>query len=117
MAVHRFKIASHVPVGSTISFSELAEKSGLREHDVKRIVRFTAVHHRVFHEPKKGFVAHTAASRLLAENPVAGHLMRLTFDECWPAHNRVSGISIAFLKQLYQTHSIRAGRRCYSTAK
>ncbi|QKX58069.1 uncharacterized protein TRUGW13939_05190 [Talaromyces rugulosus] len=88
VAVYRFKLASLVPVGSTISFRDLAEKSGVREHDVKRIVRYTAVYHRVFHEPKKGFVAHTAASKLLAENPAASHLMGLTFDECWPAHNR-----------------------------
>ncbi|QGA21491.1 hypothetical protein EYB26_009202 [Talaromyces marneffei] len=87
VAVHRFKIASHVPLNGTISFSELATKCGLLEHDLKRIIRYTVIHHRVFVEPKKGFVAHTAASRLIAENPIAGHLMGLTFDECWPAHN------------------------------
>ncbi|OKL61699.1 hypothetical protein UA08_02177 [Talaromyces atroroseus] len=88
VAVYRFKIASHVPIDSTISFQDLANKCGLREHDVKRIIRYTSVHHRVFFEPTKGFVAHTAASKLMAENPVAGHLLGLTFDECWPAHNK-----------------------------
>lgn len=116
--MYRFKLASLVPVGSTISFRDLAEKSGLREQDVKRIVRYTAVYHRLFHEPKKGIVAHTAASKLLAENPVADHLMGLAFDECWPAHNRVSSIFFnEFPNALYVTHDIYAGRRCYSTGK
>ncbi|KAH8696410.1 putative O-methyltransferase [Talaromyces proteolyticus] len=88
VAVHRFKIASLVPINSTISFGELAVKCSLREPDLKRIIRYTAVYHRVFQEPKKGFVAHTAASKLLVENPRASSLMGLTFDECWPAHNR-----------------------------
>ncbi|PYI03401.1 putative O-methyltransferase [Aspergillus sclerotiicarbonarius CBS 121057] len=88
VAVHRFKIASFVPVDSAISFGDLADKCGLLEHDVKCIVRYTAVHHRLFCEPAKGYVAHTAASRLLAEDPIAGHLMVLHYDECWPAHNR-----------------------------
>ncbi|EED14270.1 O-methyltransferase, putative [Talaromyces stipitatus ATCC 10500] len=87
VAVHRFKIASYVPLDSIISFKVLATKCGVQEHDLKRIIRYTAIHHRVFVEPTKGVVAHTAASRLMVENPVAGHLTGLTFDECWPAHN------------------------------
>ncbi|KAF5014103.1 hypothetical protein F66182_15037, partial [Fusarium sp. NRRL 66182] len=81
-----FNHADHQP-NSLISFSDLATKCSLLEHDLKRIIRYAAIHHRVFIEPTKGFVAHTAASRLMAENPVAGHLLSLTFDECWPAHN------------------------------
>ncbi|KAK5125351.1 hypothetical protein LTR85_000460 [Meristemomyces frigidus] len=91
VAVYRFKIASLVPTSSPIAFSDLSAKCGLLEHDLRQIIRYTAVHHRVFCEPTKGFVAHTAASKLLAENPLATHLMGLTFDECWPAHNRAVG--------------------------
>lgn len=63
-------------------------KCGLLEHDLRRIIRFAAVHHRVFQEPKKGYVAHTRASQLLAENRKMSDLMGLTFGECWPAHAR-----------------------------
>lgn len=63
-------------------------KCRLLEHDLRRIVRFTAVHHRVFQEPRKGYVAHTQASKLLAENMKISDLMGLTFAECWPAHAR-----------------------------
>lgn len=46
------------------------------------------VHHRVFFESETGFVAHTAASKVLSENAKIGDLMGLTFEECWPAHVR-----------------------------
>jgi hypothetical protein len=95
-AVHHFHIASYVPLDSSISFAELAEKCGLLEHDLKRVVRFTIVHHRVFAEPEKEMVAHSCASKLLheSETGVEGKgfvkdLMGLTFSECWPAHARV----------------------------
>jgi hypothetical protein len=86
--VYRFNIASHVPLDSSISFVSLAAKCNLHEHDLRRIIRYTSAHHHVFHEPKKGFAAHTAASKLLLESPFAGDLMGLTFEECWPAHTK-----------------------------
>lgn len=61
---------------------------------MRRIVRYTAAHHRVFHEPKKGFIAHTAASKLLAESDQVKDIMGLVFDECWPAHSKVSELWI-----------------------
>jgi hypothetical protein len=67
---------------------ELASKCGLLEHDLRRVVRYTAAHHRVFCEPTACFVAHTAASQLLAQSVIARDLMALTFQECWPAHGR-----------------------------
>ncbi|KAF1980465.1 putative O-methyltransferase [Bimuria novae-zelandiae CBS 107.79] len=87
-SVYRFNIAPHVPLNGTISFADLAQKCGLLEHDLRRIIRYTAIHHRVFAEPEEGLVSHTAASRLLAENEMIGDLMGLTFAECWPAHAR-----------------------------
>ncbi|KAH7380633.1 putative O-methyltransferase [Pyrenochaeta sp. MPI-SDFR-AT-0127] len=87
-AIYRFNIASFVPKTGTISFDDLANKCGLLEHDVKRILRYVAVHHRVFHEPNPGFIAHTAASRLLSESDQVSDIMGLTFAECWPAHSR-----------------------------
>ncbi|KAF2805009.1 putative O-methyltransferase [Mytilinidion resinicola] len=87
-AISRFNIASNVPINSSISFANLAEACGLLEHDLHRIIRYTAAHHHVFREPTKGWVAHTAASRLLAESSPARDVMVLTFGECWPAHGK-----------------------------
>ncbi|KAF2734829.1 putative O-methyltransferase [Polyplosphaeria fusca] len=87
-AIYRFKIATAVsPEGST-SFTDIASKCGLLEHDVRRLIRYASAHHRCFQESEKGRVSHTAASKLLAENEQIGHLMGLTFAECWPAHSR-----------------------------
>lgn len=77
-----------MPLNGSISFTELASKCGLLEHDLQRIIRYTAIFHRVFQEPNPGFVSHTAASKLLAENEQIGHVMGLTLAECWPAHSR-----------------------------
>lgn len=87
--MYRFNIAHHVPLDSTISFADLAELCDLSENDLKRIIRYTAVYHRVFSEPKEGYVAHTAASRLLVDDKTVGDRMALNFAEGWPAHSRV----------------------------
>jgi hypothetical protein len=87
-AIYRFNVAYFVPDESDISFADLASQCGLLENDLKRIIRYAAVHHRVFQESKPGFVAHTAASKLLRENEKIGDIMGLTFAECWPAHSR-----------------------------
>ena len=76
---------------------------GLLERDLRRVIRYAAIHHRVFCEPEKGFVAHTAASKLLAENEMIGNLMGLTFAECWPAHSKVSNSTASFGMKTKQT--------------
>lgn len=47
------------------------------------------VWHRVFCEPENGYVAHTAASRQLAEDPRAHDMAGLMFDQDWQAMARV----------------------------
>ncbi|KAJ9606756.1 hypothetical protein H2200_008765 [Cladophialophora chaetospira] len=66
-AVQHFKIADHVPLDSQASFEDVAEKCGLALRDFKIIVRY-AMTNFIFCEPQPGFIAHTAASKLLAEN-------------------------------------------------
>jgi hypothetical protein len=87
-AIYRFKIASFVPSEGDISFTDLADECSLQENDLKRIIRYAATHHRVFQEPRPGFVAHTAASKILSEKEKISDIMGLTFAECWPAHAR-----------------------------
>lgn len=84
-AISRFDIASKFPIHEEISYEQLAERSGTSQHDLKRCLRYAMTFHRVFQEPRKGFVAHTAASRLLAEDPGTRGSVSLRCDECWPA--------------------------------
>ena len=82
-AIYKYDIASHVPIHGQISFPDLAQKCGLSETNLRRIVRFAIVYHRVFEEPRKGYVSHSAASRKLAEDDNAKAGVGYMFDEVW----------------------------------
>ncbi|KAM0797379.1 O-methyltransferase [Usnea florida] len=87
-AIYKYEIAFKVPIHGSISFAQLAELCKIPELDVRRILRFAMVWHRCFCEPTEGFVAHTAASRQLAEDPRAHDVAGLMFDECWQSMAR-----------------------------
>lgn len=89
-AIYRWDIPSKVPLdGSEISFSALSEKCNMYEPNLRCILRYAIVYHRVFQEPRPGFVTHSAASALLVKNPAALDALGLMFDECWAAWARV----------------------------
>ncbi|QKX63471.1 uncharacterized protein TRUGW13939_10641 [Talaromyces rugulosus] len=83
--IYKYDIASKVPLYGEASFADLAEKCSLSEVNIRRMLRYAMVFHHVFREPRKGFVAHTAASRRLAEDPYAGAGLGYMFDETLPA--------------------------------
>ncbi|KAF2495553.1 S-adenosyl-L-methionine-dependent methyltransferase [Lophium mytilinum] len=62
-----FNIPQAIPLNSPIAFGELAEKTGLSESLLARCLSMATTHH-YFLEPAPGFAAHTAGSRLLAED-------------------------------------------------
>ncbi|KAF2236496.1 putative O-methyltransferase [Viridothelium virens] len=66
-AISHYKLAHTFPVGEEASFEDIAEKSGLSTPLVRRLLRH-AIANRIFKEVRKGVVAHTAMSRLLAED-------------------------------------------------
>ena len=45
---------------------------------------------RIFHEPSKGVVRHTAASRALADIPLLQQYVGMVSEEMWPAATKVS---------------------------
>lgn len=90
-ATCRFNFATSVPDGEEVSFAEMATTSGLPEHVVRRLVRQAAAHH-IFREPRKGFVAHTAASRMLAVNPQMRQWVGMVTEEMWPAAAKVCAL-------------------------
>lgn len=65
-AISRFNIATSFSVGKEASFAQIAEACGPNEPEVRRFLRHAMTLH-IFPKPRKGIVAHTAASRLLAE--------------------------------------------------
>ncbi|KAF2789977.1 S-adenosyl-L-methionine-dependent methyltransferase [Melanomma pulvis-pyrius CBS 109.77] len=90
-AISRYNIASMVPEGGAISYSEIAAKTSLTEQMVKRLLR-SAIAMRIFQEPEPNMIAHTKASKVLA-NPLANDWLRAGTEEMWPAN--VNGFSLA----------------------
>ncbi|KAL9106900.1 MAG: hypothetical protein Q9227_008148 [Pyrenula ochraceoflavens] len=80
-AIYRWDMPKHVPLDGEISFTELAAQVKMREPNVRRIIRFVIVWHRIFREPRPGFVAHSAASRLLVTDESAFDMLGMMFDE------------------------------------
>ncbi|KAI0875274.1 S-adenosyl-L-methionine-dependent methyltransferase [Hypoxylon argillaceum] len=62
----------------------LAVAAGLGESHVRRLVRHAITQH-IFCEPRPGFVAHSASSRLLAEDADVAAWVRWRADGCWLA--------------------------------
>lgn len=83
-------MARKVPIGGSITFEELAVQCNLYEPDVRRIVRYAIAYHFVFREPRKGVVAHSAASRRLVDDQGARDGLGVMFDDCYQSLARVS---------------------------
>lgn len=83
----RFKLAQSFPLNETTTVAGLANACGMHEADAMRVVRH-AVMNRIFLEPRKGVIAHSALSKTIAENP----LLQSYIEECcthpWPAATR-----------------------------
>ena len=89
-AIYRFGLATGFPIGKDeATFGEIASSSGVCESQVRRILRH-AMAFRIFCEPRKGVVAHTAASKVLAENTLMREWIGMVSEEMWPSASRVS---------------------------
>ncbi len=87
-AVYRYNMASVFPINQTISFDALSAKCGLNEIDLRRIVRHSMTNH-IFQEVE-GKVAHTAASRVMAENAMMKNIIGIMCEEMFPGAARVT---------------------------
>lgn len=67
-----------------MSFKDLASSIGLNEGAITRILRNGIAYH-IFREPRPGFVAHSAASRQLADDTRAAGWVSANVDEMWPS--------------------------------
>ncbi|KAK5163528.1 hypothetical protein LTR04_002473 [Oleoguttula sp. CCFEE 6159] len=67
--IYHFKVAEAFRSDEEVTFSELARRTGAPESELKRLLRH-AMTNRIFREPRKNHVVHTAASHLLASDLV-----------------------------------------------
>ncbi|OCL06612.1 hypothetical protein AOQ84DRAFT_296670 [Glonium stellatum] len=83
-AIVRYGIADHLKHDEEVTFSELAERCQLPANDLTRMLRQAMTRH-IFKEPRKGYVAHTAASKCYIDEPLLKDWVYLALEEIWPA--------------------------------
>ncbi|KAF2828338.1 S-adenosyl-L-methionine-dependent methyltransferase [Ophiobolus disseminans] len=89
-AICRFKIAESFPdKQESATFDEIADRCGLPEPEVRRIIRASLPSY-IFREKSRGTVTHTAASRLLATFPLMRQWIETTGAEIHPAALKVA---------------------------
>lgn len=71
-----------------ITYEDLAASAGVDCATLRRILRF-GIAFRVFAEPSPGVVAHSAASRQIAEDPNMADWVGANVDDMWPAAEKV----------------------------
>lgn len=69
---------------------DLAEKCDLRVQDLRRVIRFAKSYHRLFDEPKEGFVAHSLGSKLLAEDEIMRAAVAHRYVEFYPGYAKTA---------------------------
>ena len=87
-AIVRFNLDKSFPVGEEATYEEIAKQSGIAERTVRRIIRHGMTDY-LFHEPRKGVVAHTALTQQLAEDELLHDNVANALDEFWPAGLKV----------------------------
>ncbi|KFX93081.1 hypothetical protein V490_05014 [Pseudogymnoascus sp. VKM F-3557] len=83
-AVSQFKLANAFPVGSTATFAELSKAANVDEMNIRRLLRH-AMTNRIFKEVEPGVVAHTAASKTLAEDDLLQDWVGYCVQDLWPS--------------------------------
>lgn len=86
--ISRFDLANKVPLNGEIAFTDLAATVGIHHAALTSILRF-GIAHRVFKEPRPGVIAHSAASRQIAEDSRVASWVGANVDDMWPAAEKV----------------------------
>ncbi|KAK1757018.1 S-adenosyl-L-methionine-dependent methyltransferase [Echria macrotheca] len=83
-AITQFRLAHAVPIGGETTFADLAANTGLGPTHIRKLLRH-AIAHKIFREPRPGVVAHSAASRALAEDAELHNWVEYATHELWLA--------------------------------
>lgn len=95
--IFQFALPHKVPLDDDegITYAALARQTGLAQSALETILR-AAIAHRVFREPQRGRVAHSAASRLWATDPVVHDLLGLRILD--------NGVHVRFIAEALARH-------------
>jgi hypothetical protein len=75
--------AKSFPVGETATYTQISEKVGLDELNLRRLLRH-AMTNRIFKEVSPGVVAHTAASKILAQDQAMEDWVGFCTEDLFP---------------------------------
>lgn len=81
-------IAKLVPLEGSIALSQLQAKTSLDPINLARLLRH-AMTYRLFQEPKPGYIAHTASSKLLAEDEALQAWVGFNTEDVYPGSAHV----------------------------
>lgn len=87
-AIYKYNIATSFPINEETTFEKISAACGLNVIDLRRLLRH-AMTNQIFAEPQPGIVKHTAASKLLAEDPLLWDFVGINCEERFPAAARV----------------------------
>ena len=87
-AIYRYNIDLSFGIDEEVPYETISANCGLNVIDLRRILRYAMTNH-IFREPRAGFVAHTALSRVLAQNSRLRDYIGMVCEERFPASARV----------------------------
>ena len=105
-AISRFGIARSFPVSEEATFETISKACNLDESIIRRLLRY-AMTQRIFYEPRKNVVAHTAASKLLAEDKIVSDWVGVSTDELWQAAAQTLNAMIKFPQSQEPNETVR----------
>ncbi|KAI1771040.1 hypothetical protein F4818DRAFT_430945 [Hypoxylon cercidicola] len=94
-AIVRVGLARPFPVGSETSFAQMARVSGLREANIRQILRLATLQH-IFSEPRPSVITHTSVSRLLAEDRAPSDWVGASVDDLWQAASQTCDAMVKY---------------------
>ncbi|KAF3003297.1 hypothetical protein E8E14_007415 [Neopestalotiopsis sp. 37M] len=86
-AISHLGIANMVPLGGQTAFRDIAEKTGLDESMVRRLLRH-AITMRVFREPEPGLIAHNRNSKAITD-PSINDWLKTASQDLWPTATKL----------------------------
>ena len=87
-AIYRYNIDLSFGIDEDVPFETISAHCGLNVIDLRRILRYAMTNY-IFCEPRPGVVAHTALSRVLAQNQRLRDYIGIVCEERFPASARV----------------------------
>ncbi|KAF7879494.1 hypothetical protein EAF04_000690 [Stromatinia cepivora] len=82
--IYAYDMANAFPINEEATFEQISEKCGLNLIDTRRVLGYAMTNH-IFKEIRPGVVAHTAASKLLASDPLLTDYVGIIVEERFQA--------------------------------